>query len=188
LGQFTSANVTSEFQFSTGAPAGQGTLNLVISGGVRVLLFFVLSLSGTLLYAQTVQIKLVNGRSGSPLPGTFVNVWVGNERKEAMAIPTDENGVARLQLTDKDSEIDNHNRWNPVVRYNNSLRINVGYVLCQSHTQDYSWLALTSFSTEQVIQQGIVTSNSCGLATASPKPGQVIIFVRPLNWWEKLKQ
>jgi len=30
---FTSANVTGEFQFSTGAPPGQGTLNLNISGG-----------------------------------------------------------------------------------------------------------------------------------------------------------
>lgn len=30
---FTSANVTGEFQFSTGAPDGQGTLNLDISGG-----------------------------------------------------------------------------------------------------------------------------------------------------------
>jgi aminoglycoside phosphotransferase len=121
------------------------------------------------------------------LAGTYVNVWVGNERKEAMVIPTDENGVARLQLTDKDSEIDIHSR-DPVVRYNNLLRINVPYVLCQSHTQDYSWLALTSFSTEQVIQRGIVTPNSCGLAAAPPKPEEVIIFVRPLNWWEKLKQ
>jgi RHS repeat-associated protein len=30
---FTSANITGEFQFSTGAPKGQGTLNLDISGG-----------------------------------------------------------------------------------------------------------------------------------------------------------
>jgi hypothetical protein len=45
-----------------------------------------------------------------------------------MAIPTDENGVARLCLTDKDNEIDVHSRWrgggdfgvsNPVVRYDN---------------------------------------------------------------------
>ena len=29
----------------------------------------------------------------------YVNIWVGGERKEAIAIPTDSNGVARLQLT-----------------------------------------------------------------------------------------
>ncbi len=163
---------------------------------LNFLIFVALSSSGMLLYAQTIQIKLVNGRNGSPLAGTCVNVWVGNERKDAMAIPTDENGVARLRLTDKNSEVDVHS-WkgcgsfgvtNPVVRYDNSLRINASYVSCQPHSPDYSWLAITSFSTQEVIQQGIVTPNSCGKATASPKPGEVIMFVRPLNWWEKLKQ
>jgi hypothetical protein len=41
---------------------------------------------------------------------------------------------------------------------------------------------------KQVVQQGIVTANTCGKATASPKPGEVTIFVRPLTWWEQLKQ
>jgi hypothetical protein len=164
---------------------------------VLFLVLLVLGSSITLLYAQTVEIKLVNGRIGRPIVGTCVDVWVGHERKAAMAIPTDNNGVASLRLTDKDAEIDIHNRWNgcgdfgvinPVVKYDNSLRIHAGYALCQPHTPDYSWLALTDFSTDRVIQQGIVTPNSCGSATASLKPGEVIIFVRPLSWWEKLKQ
>jgi hypothetical protein len=41
---------------------------------------------------------------------------------------------------------------------------------------------------EGVLQQGIATPNTCGKATASPEPGDLIIFVRPLTWWEKLKQ
>lgn len=165
-----------------------------------VLLFLVLCVigsSGALLYAQTIKIKLVNGRNGNPLARTCVNIWVGNEQKKAMAIPTDENGVARVRLTDKDSEVDAGRRWrecgdfgviDPVVKYSSSVRANAGYVLCQPHAPDYSWLALTTFSTEQLIQYGIVTPNSCGKATASLKPGEAIIFVRPLNWWEKLKQ
>ena len=171
-------------------------LREVVLFTLRFLLFVALSSPGMLLYAQTIQIKLVNGRSGRPMAGTCVNVWVG-ERKDTMAIPTDDNGVARLRLTDKDSEVDVHSLWkgcgffgvtNPVVRYGNSLQINVSYVLCRPHAPDYSWLALTSFSTQEVIQQGIVTPNSCGKATASPKPGEVIMFVRPANFWEKLKQ
>jgi hypothetical protein len=114
-----------------------------------------------------------------------------------MAIPTDNNGVARLRLTDRDGEIDIHNRWkgcgefgviNPVVKYDDSFRINAGYVLCQPRTPDYSWLAMTDLSTKQVVQQGRVTTNTCGKATASPKPGELILFVRPLSWWEELKQ
>jgi hypothetical protein len=168
----------------------------LIRCALRFLVFLVLSSSGTLLYAQTIEIKLVNGRNGSPLPRTCVNVWVGSERKQAMAIPTDENGVAKLRLTDKDSEVDVRRDWkvcgdfgviDPVVKYNDSIRINVSYVLCQPHTPDYSWLSLTTFSMERLIQRGIVTPNSCGKATASPKSGEVVIFARPLSFWEKLK-
>lgn len=172
-------------------------VHLFIRCVLRFLVLLVLSSSGALLYAQTVEIKLVNGRNGSPLAETCVNVWIGNGRKDAIAVPTDKNGVARLRLTDQDSEVDARRRWkgcgdfgviDPVVKYESSIRINAGYVLCQPEAPDYSWLALTSLSTEQLIQKGIVTPNSCGKPTASPKPGEVIIFVRPLNWWEKLKQ
>jgi len=122
---------------------------------------------------------------------------MGNERKTAMAIPTDESGIARLRLTHNDSEIDIHNRWkgcgdfgivNPIVKYDDSLHIRAGYVLCQLRKPDYSWLAVTNPSTKQILQQGIVTANTCGKATASPTPGEVVIFVRPLSWWEEMRQ
>jgi hypothetical protein len=170
--------------------------SLIIRCALRFLAFLVLSASGTLLYAQTIEIKLVNGRNGRPLPRTCVNVWVGSERKDAMGIPTDENGVAKLRLTDKDSEVDVRRDWkvcgnfgviDPVVKYNDSIRINVSYVLCQPHTPDYSWLSLTTFSMERLIQRGIVTANSCGKATASPKSGELVIFARPLSFWEKMR-
>jgi len=99
--------------------------------------------------------------------------------KAAMAIPTGNNGVAWLRLTDKDGEIDLHNRWkgcgddgviNPVVKYDESLRINAGYVLCQPRTPGYSWLVITDFSTKQVAQEGLVTTNTCGRATDVAEP------------------
>jgi hypothetical protein len=167
------------------------------SSVVRFLVPLAFSSYGTFQCAQTIEIKLVNGRNGSPIAGTCVNVWVGNEHKDAMTLPTDKNGVARLRLTDNDGEIDIHNRWkdcgefgmiNPVVKYADSVRINAGYVLCHSRTSDYSWLALTDFPTKTLIQQGIVTPNTCGEAKPSEKPGEVVIVVRPLNLWEKLKQ
>jgi len=74
----------------------------------RPLLCFVLSnfyvafpdLVWASLSAQTLEIHLVVGVT-TPYVGasSYVNVWVGTERKEAIAIPTDGNGVARLQLT-----------------------------------------------------------------------------------------
>ncbi|HEV7220906.1 MAG TPA: hypothetical protein VGN39_18695 [Terriglobales bacterium] len=161
------------------------------------LLLAALTASGTILCAQMVTIKLVNGRNGNPMSNSHVNVWVGTKRKEAMVIPTDKDGIARLRLTDNDNEADLHIREkhigdnvviDPIVKYDEYFRVNVPFVICYPHVRDYSWLAITDISTKQLLQQGIVWPNSCGKATASPRPGELTIFVRPLTWWEKLKE
>ncbi len=166
---------------------------------VKFLMSLFLILYGASLSAQKLEITLVDGRNGRPMVGasSYVNVWVGTERKEAIAIPTDGKGVARLQLTlntgeinipsslkDRGSIVMDH----PVVNYNESLRINTPYVLCGLGGSNYSWLRSESFSTKKILQHGYVSPNTCGKDTVSPEAGQVILFVRPLTWWEKLKQ
>jgi len=166
-------------------------------GKFLVLLFLILYV--VLLSAQELAIRLVDGRNGRPMAGaaSYVNVWVGTERKEAIGIPTDGNGVARLQLTLDPGKVNIPNPSkdsgtivvaNPVVEYNESFRINVPYALCGSGGSNYSWLMLQHLSTKQILEHGYVSPNTCGKSTASPKPGQVILFVRPLTWWEKFKQ
>jgi hypothetical protein len=118
------------------------------------------------LCAETVTIKVVNGRNGRPMSKASVNVWTDNESKDATAIQTDENGT--VQVHPVDAQVD--------------LRIQVGYVLCQTPKADYSWLSIMTFPTHRVLEQGIVTANYCGKATAAPQRGEVTIFVRPLTW------
>jgi len=147
----------------------------------------------TAVHAQTLLIKLVNGRSGRPISDGYVNVWVGNAQKAALPIPTDQEGIARLRLTENDSEIDVHNLpgvgvIDPVVMYSDRLRVNVPYVSCQPNKPDYSWLLIQSASTAEVLRSGVVTANACGKAKASPQPGELIMFVRPLTFWEKMKE
>ena len=146
--------------------------------------------------AQNVRIKLVNGKNGRPMVNAYVNAWVGTERKDAMVIPTNEDGVASLYLTDKDAEINIQSQskncgdcgvLNPVVKYSDTIGINAGYVLCDSRKPDHSWLAIRKFSTAEVLRHGVVTANTCGNAADSPQSGEIIIFVRPLTWWEKFK-
>lgn len=163
---------------------------------VRLLLIASISL-GVQLYAQSVEIKIVDGRNGKPMAGAHVNIWVGTQCKAAMAIATDKMGIAHLRLAHKDDGVDAGNQpdgcgssgvANPVVKYSELIRVNVGDVLCVPHGSDYSWLTIQKFSSIQIIQHGIVTPNTCGRATSSAKPGEVVIFVRPLTWWEKWKQ
>lgn len=152
---------------------------------------------GLTLNAQTIRIKLLNGKNGHPMESACVNVWVGNERKTAMALPTDENGVASLKLTSDEAQVDTGQPCkrcgvlgvaNPVVKYSDRIKINTSYVSCLPRTQDYSWLTINGFSTQKVVQSGVATANACGNATALPEPGEIILFVKPLSLWEKMKE
>jgi len=171
-------------------------VSLLFRGLSVIFMVLFAGLLGTGLRAQTISIKLVNGRNGHPMAHGCVNVGIDHIH-HMLAIPTDKDGVALLHLTDIDAEVNTQSRWQgcgdfgvikPVVKYSDTIGINAGYVLCQPHTPDYSWLVTMTVSTKKVIQSGFVTPNTCGKATALPKPGELILFVRPLTWWEKLKQ
>jgi hypothetical protein len=178
--------------------AGWRNRPLLCFGILKFLMSLFLILPGVSLSAQTLEITLLDGRNGRPMVGasSYVNAWVGTERKEAIAIPTDGKGVARLQLTLNPGEVNIPNSKNsgsivvehPIVKYDESFRINAPYVLCGSEGSNYSWLRSESFSTKEILSHGYALPNTCGKGTVSPHPGQVILFVRPLTWWEKLKQ
>jgi len=167
-------------------------------GTLKFLLPLLLILSGISLVAQTVEITLVDGRNGRPLMGasSYVNVWVGTEQKQAIVIPTDGKGVARLRLTLNPSEVNIPNSNNslsivvdhPIVQYEESLGINVPYVMCVSGGSNYSWLRSEQFSMTEILRHGYASPNTCGKVSISPQPGQIVLFVRPLTLWEKLKQ
>jgi hypothetical protein len=176
---------------------GRNRITLYLSI-LKFLISLLLIFTGVSISAQTLEIRLVDGKSGRPLVGAsaYVNVWVGTERKEAIAIPADGEGVARLQLTSNASEVNIPNSQNngsivvnhPIVKYDQSFRINAPYVLCGHGGSNYSWLGLENFSTKEILEHGYASTNTCGRVTVSPQPGQVILFVRPLTLWEKLKQ
>jgi hypothetical protein len=75
--------------------AGSRNQPLLHFGILKFLTSLFLILPAVSIFAQTLEIKLVDGRNGRPMVGasSYVNVWVGTERKEAIAIPTDGKGV-----------------------------------------------------------------------------------------------
>lgn len=115
-----------------------------------------------------------------------------------MAIPTYANGVAWLHLTDQADRTGIHQQqWkgcglfgviDPVVKFDDLLGINAGYVLCQPDAGDYSWLKSMELPTRQVLEEGVSMANTCGKIREAAKPGEIIIFVRPLSWWEQWRQ
>ena len=164
----------------------------------RPLLFLTVMLAGPFgaaLRAQDIRIKVLDGRNGHPVTnGWCVNVWVGKERGPMLLIPINKDGIALLHLTDKDSEVSVQNHGSacggmglidPVVKYADTIRIIPDNgMLCQAHPPDSPWL---SFSVKKVLQSGDSTTNVCGKIEANPKPGELVFFVRPLTWWERMK-
>ena len=153
------------------------------------------------LRAQTIQIKLVDGRTGRPVAGTCVGAWTkGASIKMSVYILADKDGVARLRLSQKDSEVDisytpklgcgGQGAINPVLKYDDTLMVySTGYHPSCAFPESVPrarWKEL-DFSTKEVLQHGVVSSNTCGEATASPQPGEVILFVRPRNFREKVQ-
>jgi hypothetical protein len=44
------------------------------------------------------------------------------------------------------------------------------------------------YSIKKILESGVSTANRCGKFEAEAKPGELIFFVRPLTWWERLSQ
>src|SRR5215475_11011726 len=60
----------------------------------------------TLSRAQSIQIVLLNGKTGRPITDRpLVNLKVGHEREFPFQIATDKQGIAPLRLSHNDSEI-----------------------------------------------------------------------------------
>jgi len=154
------------------------------------LLLAIVAAVGATGNAQTLRVRLLDGRSGKPIAKGGVNVWVGDHRKAAVPIPGDRDGIAKLSLTNSAGQVNMEGGPSdlPTFLYAPEIRIQVGFVLCQAAKKKFSWFQITPYSTEDWTRTGIVTANTCGKAVAKPKPGELTIFVRPLNFWEGMSE
>jgi hypothetical protein len=76
----------------------------------------------------------------------------------------------------------------PVATYADFIKVNVPYVWCEPKWQNNSWFLIAKFATMHLLSKGEVTPNACGKSISAPVPGELTIYVRPLSFWEKLKQ
>ncbi|PYV31779.1 MAG: hypothetical protein DMG22_15605 [Acidobacteria bacterium] len=150
---------------------------------------------GTALHAQDIRIKVLDGRNGRLVTNECVYVYVG-KNVDPLEIPTNNDGMALLHLTNRDSATSiQHGDGpacragvvDPIVKYADTVGITSGsgrYMLCQRHQPGRLDLR---FSVEKVLKSGDSTANVCGKIEASPNPGELIFFVRPATWWERMK-
>lgn len=170
----------------------------ITAKGLCALLFF--ASYATSLCAQTIQIKLVDGKTGRAVADTCVGAMMAKDYRKQVFIPMDKNGIASLRLTQNDNEVDiafdtklgcgGDGAINPVFKYADSLTVDTygDHPSCAfPESMPNARYKGTEFATKEVLEHGAVSANTCGKVTASPQPGEIIIFVRPRNFREKVK-
>ena len=129
---------------------------------------------------QAISIRVLNGHNGRPVHGEQLNVWFFKKPLEVIPL-TYHIGAARiLPPTTKDGSA-----VLQVPRGAVSLAIGSDfYIDCRRYHKDSpGWPA---YSIARVLNEGLVLENTCGKASEQPKAGDLVFYVRPWHWWERI--
>jgi hypothetical protein len=168
---------------------------------VLVCLFLPFSLHG-----QEIHITVLDGRNGKAMTSDCVNVWIGSSGDPTLVAPTNNDGTAVLHFRDDQVAADAVSTRacrnvavtgpQPFPRDADTISVaSSSYVTCQEYgkltpeqpaASNILKQIRPSYSIEKILASGISAANTCGKVRREPKPGQVILFVRPLTWREKL--
>ena len=143
---------------------------------------------GLLAQTATIHIRVLDGSSGKNLSGMNL---------EFLDYHTDRDGGTHADLNarmivktsaDGDSYIANPDAHGVLV-FNLLGNVNADWTPCarqklyESRTRTYGNEHLYSVST--IVASGLVARNDCSGRTASAKPGELVIFIRPVTLWER---
>ncbi len=138
---------------------------------LRLTLFAVAMIGEAQNAIVSIHIKLVNGRTGQPMK----DQQVGLENRAGyrdISVRTNEFGIASLSV-DKEAVILVHNTDK--------------YVNCGDEP---GGLVHNDFQVSQILSTGLVQAivqpNLCGKVSGVPRPGELILFVRPWRPGEKI--
>ncbi len=124
--------------------------------------------------AQTtpIHIRVLNGYNGKPIVS------------QQIFLNTD----PRLQSSDSQPAItDSRGEVEAAVPSNGTIRFIVsGHPVCARFKKEEFAKENRGISVETILSAGVVRPNNCSRFTTTGKPGEVIAFVRPLHWWERL--
>lgn len=171
--------------------------------------FFIWALvafSGTLLHSQEIRIRVLNAHNGKPITNDCVDIFVHGV-VTALVIPTDNMGVAVLHVegeravsaaTGIGGACNGSGTLYPAVGRGDRIHVSSDYyVACQEYVKaralrrvpsDPVEEMMPSYSIGNILETGVAASNTCGVFRVRAKPGELILFVRPLTWLERMRQ
>ena len=152
-----------------------------------------------------IKIKVLNAHNGKPINYECIDVSLGPWHGADLVVPTDKYGIAVLHLSGNEMTADaTCQGWSKQAHAAGVDVIAVigdYYVACQ----EYGKLApgerptpetastvnkevVPTYSITKILESGVSANNTCGKFRAQAKPGELILFVRPRGFLERLKQ
>jgi hypothetical protein len=168
------------------------------------LLIALVGSAGPVLHAQEGHIKVLNGRNGMPITNECLNVWIGPSFRENLIAPTNNEGVVVLRYRSGDVTADAVTAHTcdgmavlgpkPLPKGKDAIAISGDYyVPCREYGKsdpgklDLGLGIMPSYSIKMIFESGISAGNTCGKVRAEAKPGELILFMRPMTFWEKMR-
>jgi len=159
------------------------------------------------LRAQQIRVVIIDARHGKPITDECINISLGPWHGTDLIAPTDKDGAVVLTLSSHEVVA------KPVVGRNcngmastkpvrvESLPTDIAvlsdwYVSCQYSkklTKDPAWLQaspserIPSFSVKEILDTGIVATNSCSHLHPAAKPGDLFFIVRKRTFLEGMR-
>jgi hypothetical protein len=160
---------------------------------------------GPSLYGQEIHIRVLNARNGKSITNECLKVWLGHEWHGASLLaPTNNVGVVVLHFADNTvtagsvpgAACEKGLAINamPVPNGADAIVVTGGYyVACQEYGEVRSGDRLErfippSYSIRKILESGVSATNTCGKFRAQAKPGELIFFVRPPTFWERMRE
>jgi hypothetical protein len=144
---------------------------------------------------QEIRVRFLNARTGRPVTYESATMWVESYKLGFLTAPADnKEGTARFLYTGDSIR----GVWPPNSKLPDPSerevtippgpeRIAVAPIVAAGICWDTGpdgegpWYPIS-----EILQHGAVSENTCGKATASPKPGEWILFIKPIPAWKRI--
>jgi hypothetical protein len=152
------------------------------------------------LHAQQINIRVLNGRNGKPVMNECLNIWTGTWQGAHLVASTNRDGVVVLHVKDNEILAESACSGWPAraARRPDADGITVSgdrYVACQ----EYGKLVpgepsanplklMASYPIKRILEFGISSANTCGKFRVEAGPGELVFYVRPRSFFEKMRQ
>ena len=151
--------------------------------------------------AQEIHIRVVNGRNGKAITNECLNISFGKWRGAELLAPTNRDGIVVLHIRGRQVTADADSAYacnrqailGPRV-FDDLKSISVMgdiYVACQEYGKAVPGQPpsdrIPTYLIAKILESGVTAANTCGKFRAEAGKGELLLFARPMSFWEKMK-